>query len=122
MSSHRRNSDPAEQGRVPRHAESTAPGSSPESSPRAVIVQHRREMPKETDRWFHIGCTLLVFAGTVAIAAATVASGSTVHPQTLWVAAGLIAIGTIPIFVAHREVNRGRRMTDYEVVIDTDSQ
>ncbi|HEX8752278.1 MAG TPA: hypothetical protein VF731_02575 [Solirubrobacterales bacterium] len=84
-------------------------------------VQRTQECPEKTDGWLFAGWGLLTLGGAAVIGACTVGRGAAVHPQTLWVASGLLAIAGVICFVAHREVNRGRGVETHKINLHPDA-
>lgn len=80
-----------------------------------MITRQVREIPAESNVWFNLGMVAVGIAAGAAITAASVV-GSSVTKAILWAVAGCVALAGISYFVAHLDVNRGRRVKRSQVV------
>ena len=74
-----------------------------------------REKPEPSAIWQTLGITFAGFSFAVVIAALTVAEEVAVRPLDLVITAAGLLLASILCFVAHRDVNRGRRSRWIEV-------
>jgi hypothetical protein len=89
--------------------------SSPERVQRRVINRQEREMPDESSVWFNLGFAAISIAAGAATAAATVVHDPIIE-AVLWTVAACAALAALSYFLAHHDVNRGRRVKRSEVI------
>jgi hypothetical protein len=88
-----------------------------ESPSEPPVVWHRREREKPAASviWQTVGILSAGFAFAAALAALTIAESVRVTAAELWIATAGFAILAATCFLAHWDVNRGRRSRDIEV-------
>lgn len=72
-------------------------------------------MPSESTVWLAGGLALLPSAAGTALAAATLADDVEVSAWVLWVTTFFLAVLALVCFLAHWDVNRGRRVRYSEI-------
>lgn len=68
-----------------------------------------RERPEPSVVWQTLGVAFAGFAFASGLTALTISRKLAVRPLDLWIAAAGFALAAALCFVAHRDVNRGRR-------------
>jgi hypothetical protein len=74
-----------------------------------------RERPEPSVVWQTVGILFVGLAVTAGICALTLPSDAAVGPAELWILTGASAALAVTCFLAHWDVNRGRRARQYEI-------
>lgn len=74
-----------------------------------------RERLEPSAVWQTIAIVFLDFAFTAGLAALTVPGNTAIKPTELWIVTGTFAALAVTCFLAHWDVNRGRRTRRYEL-------
>jgi type VI protein secretion system component VasK len=81
---------------------------------RRVRRWRERERPPPSSIWQTVGIGIFFFAVSTAVVALTVSDGAPLTRRELWIiTAGLLTLAST-MFLAHWDVNRGRRSRHYE--------
>jgi hypothetical protein len=73
-----------------------------------------RERPAPSTIWQSVGIAVLFSAVGTAVAALTVSTGAPVTSSELWGLTAFLVVLAGTMFLAHWDVNRGRRSRQYE--------
>jgi heme/copper-type cytochrome/quinol oxidase subunit 3 len=75
----------------------------------------KREWPEPSAVWLSAAFFFLACAAGTLTAALTLSPESGVHPSQLWIATVALIVISVVCFLAHWDVNRGRKPKRYEV-------
>jgi hypothetical protein len=79
------------------------------------ITRREREIPRVSAVWQNAGFAIVALAASVALAAGTVPKSVAVNSAVLWTAAAALAVLAATCFLAHWDVNRGRKVRHSEI-------
>jgi transposase InsO family protein len=89
--------------------------SEPDRSMDGTIRRWRkRERPEPSVVWQTVGILFVGLAATGATCALTLPGDAAIAPSELWIMTGALAVLAVTCFIAHWDVNRGRRAKEYE--------
>jgi protein-S-isoprenylcysteine O-methyltransferase Ste14 len=94
------------------------PTGAPEGRPQPPgTIRHwrEREKPAASVIWQTVAIVIVGFAFAGALAALTLADNMQIRASELWIGAVAFALLSITCFLAHWDVNRGRRSRDVEI-------
>jgi hypothetical protein len=81
----------------------------------AVRRIQRRERPEPSTAWLASAFAFLTTAAGTATGSLTLSSGAAVRPLDLWIATAGLLVTAALCFLAHWDVNRGRKAKRYEI-------
>lgn len=84
-------------------------------SHRQRITRREREIPRESAIWLTAGWAVLAFAASVVLAAMTLSGNVGVSAPVLWTIAICSLVLATACFLAHWDVNRGRKVRHSEI-------
>jgi len=79
------------------------------------ITRREREIPRVSSVWQNAGFATIALAASVALAASTVPESVAISAAVLWTAATALAVLAGACFLAHWDVNRGRKVRHSEI-------
>lgn len=74
----------------------------------------KRDRPEPSVVWQTVAILFVGFAFAAAIGALTVSKDAVIKPVELWILTGAFLALSVSCFLAHWDVNRGRRTKQYE--------
>lgn len=81
----------------------------------AVRRWRKRERPEPSVVWQTVGILFVGLAATAGACALTLSGDATLVPRELWILTAALVALAATCFLAHWDVNRGRRVREYEI-------
>lgn len=98
-----------------RYDERDQDSSEPDRSADGTVRRWRkRERPEPSVVWQTVGILFVGLAVTTATCAFTLSDDAAIAPSELWILTGALSALAVTCLLAHWDVNRGRRVKEYE--------